>query len=462
MATVLERIRSRPGSVVVSVCLALSGTAFSSVGLAQSTGEEIVSWVRENAVGLDYEEWHDVDIEDLSFLDEELDGKRIVYLGVPDHWVHEKYDYRLMLIHYLFARGWGYLGMEMDYSDGVRVNRYLATGDAAHLEGVALYGYTGGKRGDRDDTPDGFPGIKNRVFRSAFVSEERRFLAALRLMNETRPSDQPRLQWFGFDVGLFPSVGYEEAQAVLARHPEDPMTREILDLMKRVAGESRIQEAERLEKLAELLADKSRGVERILGEVDARELTRTVQHLADTYRFCEAAKEGTRTMKWLHGLQDRETSMAWLMDEILEGLPSDAKVILMGHNLHLSKSSDEITIGPVGSPAPTMWASIGTHLAQRYPDEVYSMWMLYDHGRHGTVLQAEGVEELHSNPAAVEHLMAKVGSTFILQLTSDDKKGPFYRQKHNFLQNGSIASCLLPAQTDAVFFVREVTEPVKQ
>ena len=90
------------------------------------------------------------------------------------------------------------------------------------------------------------------------------------------------------------------------------------------------------------------------------------------------------------------------------------------------------------------------------------MWMLYDHGRHGTVLSAEGVEELHSNPAAVEHLMAKAGSTFILQLTSDDKRGPFHHQKCNFLQNGSIASGLLPAQADAVFFVREVTEPVEQ
>ena len=58
--------------------------------------------------------------------------------------------------------------------------------------------------------------------------------------------------------------------------------------------------------------------------------------------------------------------------------------------------------------------------------------------------------------------MAKAGSTFILQFTSDDKREPFHHQKCNFLQNGSIASGLLPAQADAVFFVREVTEPVEQ
>jgi erythromycin esterase-like protein len=355
----------------------------------------------------------------------------IVYLGVSDHWVHEKYDYRLILIRYLFAKGWHHIGMEMDYSDGERIDRYLDTGNATHLQGVALYGYTGGRRDDRDDRPHGFPGMENPAFREAFVGEEYRFLAALRSLNETRPART------------------------------DPMVEEILRLLNRVAGESRIQEAERLEKLAEFLAAKSQGLEKVLGEVDARRLTRTVRRLAEAYRFCEAAKEGPRTMKWLQGLRDREAAMTWLMDDILADLPSDAKVILMGHNLHLSKDSEEITIGPIGSPAPTMWVSVGTHLAERYPEEIYSMWMLYDHGRHGTVLSAAGAEEIQSNPAAVEHLMAKAGSTFVLQLKSDDKNGPFHRQKCNFLQNGSIASGLLPAQADAVFFVREVTEPVK-
>ncbi|MDH3216050.1 MAG: erythromycin esterase family protein [Candidatus Krumholzibacteria bacterium] len=347
----------------------------------------------------------------------------------------------------------------MDYSDGERINRYLDTRNATHLQGVALYGYTGGRRDDRDDKPEGFPGMENPAFRQAFVGEEHRFLAALRSLNETRPAETPRLHWFGFDISLFPSVGYEEARSVLDQHSQDLMVQEILRRLNRVAGESRIEEAQRLEKLLEFLAAKSQGVEKILGEGDARRLRRTVRQLAGTYRFCEAAKEGPRTMKWLHGLRDREAGMASLMDEMLADLPSDAKVILMGHNLHLSKDSEEITVRPIGSPAPTMWTSVGTHLARRYPEEIYSIWMLYDHGRHGTVLSPAGVEDLDSNPAAVEHLMAKAGSIFVLQLTSGDKRGPLHNEKCNFLQNGSIGSGLLPAQADAVFFVREVTEP---
>jgi erythromycin esterase-like protein len=191
-------------------------------------------------------------------------------------------------------------------------------------------------------------------------------------------------------------------------------------------------------------------------------LSLTVINLANTYRFCDAAKEGPRTMKWLQGLQGREAHMVWLMDKIIEDLPAGAKVILVGHNLHLSKNSEEITLGPAGSPAPALWKSVGTHLAGRFPDDVYSIWMLYDHGRHGTVLSAEGVADLPSNPDAVEHLMAEAGSKFMLQLAPGGRQGPFQHEKCNFLQNGSIASGLLSAQADAVFFVREVGELVEQ
>jgi hypothetical protein len=204
--------------------------------------------------------------------------------------------------------------MEMDYSDGVRIDRYLDTGDATHLQGVALYGYAGGRRDDRDDKPHGFPGMENPAFREAFWGEEKRFLTALSSLNETRPAETSRLRWFGFDVGLFPSVGYEEAQAVLAGQSQDPLVQQILRRLNRVAGESRIEEAERLEKLAEFLAAESRSVEKVLGEVDARRLTRTVRRLAETYRFCDAAKEGPRTMKWLQGLRDREADMVYDVD----------------------------------------------------------------------------------------------------------------------------------------------------
>ncbi len=39
-------------------------------------------------------------------LDRMLAGKRFVFLGEPDHFIVEKYPFRLTLIRHLFARRW--------------------------------------------------------------------------------------------------------------------------------------------------------------------------------------------------------------------------------------------------------------------------------------------------------------------------------------------------------------------
>ena len=147
-----------------------------------------------------------------------------------------------------------------------------------------------------------------------------------------------------------------------------------------------------------------------------------------------------------------------VVDELLARLKPSDKIILMGHNLHLNKDSEKILLGPVGAAAPRLWVTIGTHLARKYPDDVYSIWMTYDSGSHGAVLLAEGVEEVSSDPSRIEHLFANVGSSFFLPL---DASGPVYSYldlERNFNQNGATASCRLKAQTDAIFFIPKVTE----
>ena len=105
-----------------------------------------------------------------------------------------------------------------------------------------------------------------------------------------------------------------------------------------------------------------------------------------------------------------------------------------------------------------MWPSIGTHLADKLPGEVYSIWMLCDHGRHGQVVLAEPGEELRSNPLAMEHLLAKAGAMFFLPLHSNDPRRSYLDQQRNFLQNGQLASGVVTQQADAIFFVADVSE----
>jgi hypothetical protein len=71
---------------------------------------------------------------------------------------------------------------------------------------------------------------------------------------------------------------------------------------------------------------------------------------------------------------------------------------------------------------------------------------------------AEGVEEVPSDPSRIEHLFAKIGSSSILPFNSTDPGKSYLDLERNFNQNGSTASALLKAQTDAIFFVPQVTE----
>jgi erythromycin esterase-like protein len=57
-----------------------------------------LEWARGVAVFFDDFGDDGADVERLAFLDNALEGKRIVYLGEPNHWIHEKYPYRLLMV----------------------------------------------------------------------------------------------------------------------------------------------------------------------------------------------------------------------------------------------------------------------------------------------------------------------------------------------------------------------------
>jgi erythromycin esterase-like protein len=450
---------SRAAVLVFLLGAALSPSAWVQTEEARTgAGEaEFVEWVRESAISLDADAWTEADLAGFAALDKLLEGKRFVYLGEADHYVREKYDFRLIFIEYLFKKGFRRIGMEMGYSDGKRIDRYLATGDEAILDRVTQFGFKGYLREDRDDIPAGFPGIENPEFRKTFFSEELRFIRKLRALNESLSPGGKRLSWFGFDISFFPGGGYVDARKLLEEHSSEPLVKDILQRMQRVEGESRLEEAERLRGLLEHVQERSPQLEGLLGATAAKELTTIILRLAESLVFCEAANQGPMAASWLSGLIEREQTMCRFMDDYLEELGPDEKIIFMGHNLHLCKKSQEITLGPAGSPMPKMWKAIGTHLALDRPGEVFAVWMTYDHGRHGTVLIEAGVEDVPSRPGSVESFLARAGPVFFLPLNSGDGREAFLRKEIDFNQNGSVSSAIVPDQADAIFFVREVS-----
>ncbi len=116
---------------------------------------ELKAWASERAIRLELPLRSESNFERLAALDTAIAAKRIVYLGEPDHFIHEKYDYRLLMLRYLVSRGWNHIGEEMGLVDGYRINKFLASGDSDYLDRVPMYGYKGGQRADRDDSATG-------------------------------------------------------------------------------------------------------------------------------------------------------------------------------------------------------------------------------------------------------------------------------------------------------------------
>ena len=225
------------------------------------------AWVRDAAIRLDG--WGDA--EALSFLDEALEGKRVVFLGEPDHYIHEKYDYRLLFLRELVARGFVNVGMEVGQADARRVDAYLATGDEALLDRVPLLGYTGDARTDRDDRPRGLLEAASDGFYGGFIAEERWFLRELRALNAVRPEGAPRVRWFGFDVDVRAGCAYTELEEALAPHRAHPAVAATLERLARVEGETRRAEVKRLDTALDQWRARRGALEDLLGaaRVDA-------------------------------------------------------------------------------------------------------------------------------------------------------------------------------------------------
>ena len=448
-------------ALVIAVLGAGSACVYANPDDDNASGKDFVGWVRESAIRFDTLDWQSADLTRLSVLDRLLEGKRVVYLGEPDHYVREKYDFQLIFIRYLFERGWRHVGMEMGRADGRRIDRYLETGDIAWLDRVASYGYKGDERANRKDIPKGLvPKKSDRDFVKNVHGEQYWFQKQLRSLNESLTPGKPRLRWFGFDADLRPGGAYVDAEALLKPHQSEPLPQQILKRLARPEKEPRRHEIKRLRNLLALLDREGAGVRDLLGKADAVELTRTLRCLTDGLSFIEAGRKGPMSDEWLPAMSRREETMFRQMDDVLKDLPPDEKVILLGGFMHLSKNSGALQFGEKDDPfASPMWPSIGDYLDKKLPGKVYSIWMLYDHGRHGVPMLADPIEQVRSDPSTVEHLFAQAGERFFLPFQTGDHRESYLDHVRNFRPNGASGAGLLKTHADAIFFVAEAHEP---
>ena len=417
----------------------------------QVTEQEFVQWAKERAVHLDTLDGKNIDVSTLSRLDKEIEGKRVVYLGEPDHYIHEKYDFQLMLVRYLFERGFRYVGYETGIFTGRLIDAYLETGDSTYLDLGSLSGNKRYVREDRDDTPNGFPALKNPEYRKCQQSEMRWFLEGLRALNGTLEPGDERLHWFGFDVDILAGIAYQDIRKRLERHMSHTKIRDILERIELVQGESVLEEAARIGDVMTYVDNAGDAITSILGKREYTLLTRDLRSLRDGLIFLDAFKKAPAP-EWGPALRERERCIFRQMDEFLEDLNEDDKMILIGHNMHLSKDYRKVWFG-----SASMYPSIGTHMVSRLPGKVYSIWMLYDYGRHGNMWNESFYEKVPSHPQRIERLFTKAGLHFILPFHSRDQREQYLDEDRDFVVNGRIGHGFIKSQADAVFFVSEVT-----
>ena len=85
---------------------------------ARDLSESFLLWAKRSALPLPATPEEPFGESAQAVLDRLLEGKRFVFLGEPDHFIVEKYPFRLTLTRFLFARGWRHASMETGRSVG--------------------------------------------------------------------------------------------------------------------------------------------------------------------------------------------------------------------------------------------------------------------------------------------------------------------------------------------------------
>jgi erythromycin esterase-like protein len=376
----------------------------------------------------------------LSVLDPLLEGKRFAYVGESDHFVHEKYAYRLVMLNYLAGRGFTHVGEELGASDGTRIDRFITTGDESRLERIAMYGYAGTIRSDRDDRPTG---ILREGFDSyptaQFAAEQKRFAHCLRRIG---------VRFFGFDIDPLPGGGYEDLTQMLDSMPADSATNAVRRGLQRVPGETIDQEIARLDEVLRL--------------IDADTRLSALRHpaisLRDSFDYVRITYPAKTFDALNPGMAFRERVMHRQVDHVFAQMRSNEKLALMSHNMHLCRAPEAVTgsdavAGPGGKTDP----SLGAWLASRFRGETFSVWMLIGRGADLQPFPSLS-NKICEKRGTLNAILGEIGDCFLLPIDASDSRAHILTEPVDIMHdaNGGVRTAIAK-QADAIFFVRDVT-----
>lgn len=141
----------------------------------------------------------------------------------------------------------------------------------------------------------------------------------------------------------------------------------------------------------------------------------------------------------------------------LHSLPGDAKTIVFGHNLHLSRRDDLIINATGVNPGGNQVASVGRHLNEIFANQILSIWMIQGSGEDSQPL-AGLPRQLEAPATSFNHLLAEVGDAFLLPTGGHSPAHEFLARQQAIYHMYNAHFVTPPAaQTDAIVFIRDVS-----
>lgn len=296
---------------------------------------------------------------DLSRLDAGIAGCDAVFLGELNHFIHEKAAFRLAFAPYLLSRGWRAFAEELGWSDGLRVQGYLETGEAARLDRLVTFGHDGHRRADRPDRMGGILKPSADAYPTqVFKAEHSRFYEGLRAATRAQGV---AVSLRGIDIDALPGGAYDDLAAWLS-------PTEIAGLA-RVPGESAPQEAVRIRRAAARFRNRPEAAALLAALADS------LDYVARTYEAADmdALRPG---MAFREDCMKRRAADAFALRP--GGTPG---LVFMAHAFHLAKD-DRLFVQGVGGVGPGggLVPSLGHHLVQERGLKAYAIWMVYGEG----------------------------------------------------------------------------------
>ncbi len=316
---------------------------------------------------------------DKSLIDKQIQGKRIVLLGEPDHWINEKGAYQIEIIDYLAKKGFNIVANERSLFDSQNVQNYLATGDERLLSLIGENGYKNPNWPIR--TPKGMLLPKDDLqseYRKRMKKNDYRFYSSLRevyLKNN--------FFYSGYDVDKIPDIVFDRLQLFIPKLAASSVREcsSIAHLLQRTSEGRLDYELTNLKKFNKLISRCP--TKKIFTPSEHLEFSEVLQQSYESISFLAVALNNPSQEQLLIAYKKREQTMLRNALKLLER--KENKVILLGHNAHLSRFESEysrvLEVNGKKIEVPN-WKSLGSFLNDSFKNDILIVWMLTENGTH--------------------------------------------------------------------------------